>query len=282
MELDGRTAVVVGGGSGIGHGIALGLAGRGMRVVVSDIDVESATAAAAEITANGGTAIARHADATDVDSLTALADAAVAEFGAIHVLVNTVGVILDRALDLATEQEWAWFFDFNIMASVRNVNVFLPHLRAAGEPTHIVVTSSMAGLLALGPELVMVKNGLYTTSKHAMIGYADMLRQELAPEGIGVSVLCPGLVEGNLNVTSARNRPSRFGGPLPTPERHGMPSSAMPNESVGPIVAAAVEHNRFYIFTHPENVELVEARHQEVLDDFAFYAARERYSATGE
>jgi len=274
MDLDGRTAVVVGGGSGVGRGIALGLASAGMRVVVADINGDGATAVAAEIIAGGGMATSARTDATDRSSLGTLAELAVAEFGAIHVLVNTVGVILDRGLDVATEADWAWFLEFNLMASVRNVDVFLPHLRAHG-PSHIVLTSSMAGLLALGPEIVVVKNGLYTTTKHAMIGYADMLRMELAPEGIGVSVLCPGLVAGNLGVTSARNRPDRFGGPMPTPERSGMPPSAMPNELVGPIVAAAIEHNRFYIFTHPENVEMVKARHQQVLDDFAFYAARQ-------
>jgi NAD(P)-dependent dehydrogenase (short-subunit alcohol dehydrogenase family) len=281
MELTGKTAVVVGAGSGIGRGIALGLAAAGMRVTAADIDGASAEAVAAEITAAGGTGRSARVDATDRSSLTALAEGAVAEHDAIHLLVNTVGVILDRGLDVATEEDWAWFFDFNIMASVRNVDVFLPYLRAHGEPAHIVVTSSMAGLLAMGPAIVMVKNGLYTTTKHALIGYADMLRQELAPEGIGVSVLCPGLVQGNLSATSARNRPERFGGPLAPPERIGMPMSAMPSEFVGPIVAAAVEHNRFYIFTHPENVELVEARHQEVLADFAFYTALQASDSSG-
>jgi NAD(P)-dependent dehydrogenase (short-subunit alcohol dehydrogenase family) len=282
VQIDGRTAVVVGGGSGVGRGIALGLAARGMRVAVADIDASSAAGVAAEAAAAGGTATSHDVDATDRASLRVLADDVVGEHGAMHVLVNTVGVILDQPIESSTEQDWAWFFDFNVMANVRNVQEFLPYLRAHGEPAHIVLTSSMAGLLALGPEFVVVRNGLYTTTKHAMIGFTDMLRLELAPEGIGVSVLCPGLVAGNLGVTSARNRPDRFGGPMPTPDFGGGPPVAMPNEEVGPIVADAIEHNRFYIFTHPENVELVKARHQQVLDDFAFYASRaaERSSGT--
>ena len=131
------------------------------------------------------------------------------------------------------------------MAHVRGNNAFLPHLRAHGEPAHIVNTSSMAGLLALGPAMVGgFNNGLYTTTKHALIGYCDMLRMELEPEGIGVSVLCPGLVAGNLSATSARNRPDRFGGPVANP-REGMApnSAAMPNERVGPIVARAIAEN---------------------------------------
>jgi NAD(P)-dependent dehydrogenase (short-subunit alcohol dehydrogenase family) len=272
MQIDGKTAVVVGGGSGVGRGIALGLAAQGMRVAVADIDADAAAGVEDEIAAAGGKVMSRRVDATDRSSLHELAEDVVAQFGAMHVLVNTVGVILDQPLDTSTEEDWAWFLDFNLMANVRNVQEFLPYLRAHGEPAHIVLTSSMAGLLALGPELVVVRNGLYTTTKHAMVGFTDMLRMELAPENIGVSVLCPGLVAGNLGVTSARNRPDRFGGPMPAPEYARTPSSAMPNEQVGPIVAAAIEHNRFYIFTHPDSAEMVKARHQEVLDDYAFYA----------
>jgi NAD(P)-dependent dehydrogenase (short-subunit alcohol dehydrogenase family) len=156
---------------------------------------------------------------------------------------------------------------------VRANNVFLPHLRAHGEPAHILNTSSMAGLLALGPAMVGgFNNGLYTTTKHALIGYCDMLRMELAPEGIGVSVLCPGLVAGNLSATSARNRPARFGGPAVNPREGAAPNpAAMPADQVGPIVARAIAANRFYVFTH-DDPSMVEARHAQVLADFAFLA----------
>ena len=281
-ELTGRTGVVIGGGGGIGRGISLGLATAGMNVVVADIELESATRVAEEITEAGHRGIARRVDATDADSLAALARETVAEFGAVHVLSNNVGVILNRRLDEATEQEWAWFFEFNVMSIVRGNREFLPHLRATGVGGHIVNTSSMAGLLALPPVAVGgYFNGLYTTTKHALIGYCEMLRQELEPEGIGVSVLCPGLVAGNLSSTAARNRPSRFGGPLPDPRAGMAPNpAAMPNDAVGPIVVDAIRANRFYIFTHPESVELVRARQQHVLDDFEFARARRGRRAT--
>ena len=79
-----------------------------------------------------------------------------------------------------------------------------------------------------------------------------MLRYELAPEDIGVSVFCPGLVESNLGSTSARHRPDRFGGAFEGPGGAGMPPGAMPNEAVGPIVVRAIRANRAYILTHPE------------------------------
>jgi len=272
MELTGRTAVVIGGGSGVGRGIALGFAAAGMRVAVADIHAESAQSVRDEIGAAGATAIAVTADATDRAALHHLAEQVVEELDAVHVLVSTVGVIIDRRLDEASDDDWGWLLEFNLMAVVRGVNVFLPFLRAHGEPAHIVCTSSMAGLLALPPAVVGgVFNGLYTTTKHALIGYCAMLRDELAPEGIGVSVLCPGLVQGNLGVTSARNRPDRYGGPT-APREGGMPPSAMPSVAVGPIVVRAIESDRLYIFTHPETVGLVQARHDATLEDFAFYA----------
>src|SRR4051812_37661933 len=270
-DLKGHGAVVLGAG-GIGRGIALALAGGGMKGAVPDNNPATAEAVTAEITGEGGQAVTMQADATSSESLVALAEGAARQFGDVRLLVNTVGVITNRRLDEATEQDWAWFLEFNVMAAVRSVNAFLPQLRAAGEG-HIVITSSMAGLLALGPDAVGgIFNGLYTTSKHALIGYTDMLRSELAPEGIGVSVLCPGLVSGRLSITSAENRPARCGAPPEPPYRRQPLSGAMPGEEVGPVVVRGVKANRFYIFTHPESVGMVERRHAGVLDDFAFYA----------
>ena len=130
-ELAGRTAVVIGGGSGVGRGIALGLAAAGMRVAVADIHLESAQAVRDEIEGTGATAIAGAADATDRASLGAFAEEVVTQLGAVHVLVSTVGVIIDRRLDEATDDDWGWLLEFNLMAVVRGVNVFLPYLRAA-------------------------------------------------------------------------------------------------------------------------------------------------------
>jgi NAD(P)-dependent dehydrogenase (short-subunit alcohol dehydrogenase family) len=267
-DLAGRTAVVIGGGSGIGRGVALGLGREQMKVMVADIDESSAAQVRDEITAAGGEATAATVDATDRRSLSALADLTMDGLGGVHVLVTTVGVVLDRRLDEATDEDWAWFLEFNVMAQVRSVDVFLPHLRAHGEPGHIVTTSSMAGVLALPPPMVGNTHlGLYTTTKHA-------LRHELEPLGIGVSVLCPGMVASRLAATSARNRPERFGGPLPAVD-HPPPPSAIPNEAVGPIVVRGIQANRAYIFTHPDAAGMVRQRQARVQDDFSFFAGGE-------
>ncbi len=264
--------MVIGGGSGVGRGISLGLAARGARLAVADIDAGAAEAVTQEAAAAGGQAAAYQVDATNRSALDRLAHDIEAAQGSTQVLVNTVGAIHDRPLVETDDAEWGWIFEVNVLAMMRSVQAFLPQLRQHAGAAQVVLTSSTAGLLALGPEIVTISNGLYTTTKHALIGLADMLRSELAPEGIGVSVLCPGLVAGNLSATSARHRPERFGGPLAGPEQRAINTRAMPNEDVGPIVAAAIEANRFYVFTHPEVRTMIEARHQALLDDLAFYA----------
>lgn len=273
IELAGRTAVVVGGGSGIGRGTALGLAGEGMHVVVADIETASAEAVVAEIEAAGGSAVAEQVDGTSRESLAALAERTVARTGAVHVLSNNVGVVTNRALDVATEADWGWVIEFNLLSIVRSVDVFLPHLRAHGGPAHIVNTASMAALLALPPKLVGGTHlGLYTATKHAVLGYSEILRGELEPEGIGVSVFCPGTVASNLGATSARNRPERWGGPG-DPVPGGSIPGAMPAEDIGRYVVAGIRGNRLHILTHPARWDMVAARQQRVKDDFDFFAA---------
>jgi NAD(P)-dependent dehydrogenase (short-subunit alcohol dehydrogenase family) len=270
-DLTGRVAVVIGGGSGIGRGIALGLATEGMRVVVADIDAASAEGVRDEIAGAGGTATSSQVDGTDRQSLGHLARGTVAEHGAVHVLSTNVGVVADLPVASASEADWAWIIEFNLMSAVRAVDVFLPHLRASGGPAHIVITASLAALLA-PPSVSGLHLGLYTATKHALLGYAESLRGELAAEGIGVSLLCPGMVRSNLAATSARHRPARHGGPLPPPPSREPPATMMAPEAVGPVVVRGIRANRLHILTHPSSRGLVEARHDALVDDFAFFA----------
>jgi NAD(P)-dependent dehydrogenase (short-subunit alcohol dehydrogenase family) len=269
-DLSDRVAVVIGAGSGIGRGIALGLAAEGMRVVVADIDAASADGVRDEITDAGGTATATRVDGTDRGSLADLAEGTVAAYGAVNLLSTNVGVVADRPLTTASEADWAWIIEFNLMSAVRAVDAFLPHLRAAGS-AHIVITASLAALLA-PPSVSGVHLGLYTATKHALLGYAESLRGELAGEGIGVSLLCPGMVRSNLAATSARHRPARHGGPLPPPPDREPQVTMMAPEAVGPVVVRGIKSDRLHILTHPAGLALVEARHAGVVDDFAFFA----------
>src|SRR5947209_8674240 len=147
--LDGRVAVVIGGAGGVSRGIALGFLARGMRVVVADIDLEGARTVVEEAGRRGverDRALQAEVDSTERRSLEKLADAAIAHFGAIHILVNTVGVIFEGELTSATDEDWIWTFELNVLSQVRAVQVFLPRLRATVGPRHIVTTASNAGL----------------------------------------------------------------------------------------------------------------------------------------
>lgn len=272
-DLTGLGAVVVGGGSGIGRGIALALADEGVRVVVADIDGANAEAVRDELKARGTEAFAFQADATDRKQLARLADEAAGQLGRVSLLFQMVGVISDAQVSSSSEDSWNWFLEFNLMSAVRVVETFLPLLQAQGGKRHIVITSSMAGLLSLPYEKSGGINlGLYTASKHATLGYGRALRQELAPEGIGVSVLCPGVVNTNLDATSARNRPARFGGPMPEPKELDLPVRMSP-EAVGPVVLRGVRANRAYVFSHPERIDLLrEYTLDPIIADFDFYA----------
>lgn len=265
-NLAGRTAVVIGAGSGgIGTGIAEACGRAGMRVVVADIDAAGAERVAGSMVANGAAAIGAQVDSTDRASLAALRDRAVAEFGSVDFLSNNVGVVISGPLDTMTDGQWMWSLELNVMTIVRSVDVFLPALRAAGGDTHIAFTSSMAGIMR--PFIPDMPVGLYAATKHALIGYGDCLRDELAPEGIGVTVLCPGPIATQLTATSARHRPARHGGGFvdDTP----MPDGLDPH-TVGDVLLRAVQGGRFLALTHPELGRFVNRRYRDWAADFDF------------
>src|SRR5262245_29946017 len=275
-EMRGRVAVVTGGGSGIGRGIARTFGAEGMTVAVADLRRTSADAVAAEIAAAGGRAFGIGVDVTSADSLAAAAKEIVARAGGVNLVCANAGV-LARVGPLAehTIGDWEYTLSVNVLGIVKTVAAFLPALRERAPDAHVVTTSSLGGLVSD----VLAPIGAYIASKYACVGYSEMLRAELAPQGIGVSVLCPGMVASELMGTSAENRPDAFGAqaapqlsaggrsaPQPTP------AQVMPAEEVGPIVIRAIRANRFHVLTHPRTRRLVEGRFRAMLEDFEFAA----------
>ena len=275
-DLNGRVAVVTGGGNGIGRGVALTLGREGMRVAVADVRQSNAEAVAAEIESAGGRAFGIGVDVTSVESLAAAAEKIAARAGGVNLLCANAGVLARiGTLGEHTVGDWEYTLSVNVMGIVKTVAAFLPALRESAPDAHIVTTASLGGLVSD----VRAPIGAYITSKYACVGYSEMLRAELGGEGIGVSVLCPGVVASSLMETSAGNRPGAFGaqeapqlaaaGGAGAPLR---PVKVMSAEEVGPIVVRAIRANRFHVLTHPQTRRLVEERFQAMLEDFDFAA----------
>lgn len=275
-NLQGKTAFVTGAGSGVGKGIAHGLAASGATVAVADLHLPSAEAVARVLQDQGRQAFPVEVDVTSPESLERAAELVVARTGAIHVLCNNAGVMVAPAASAEHRpKDWEYVFSVNVFGVVNGVRTFLPHLRRAAPDAHIVNTASLGGLFVVDGALL----GVYLSSKYACVGYTECLREELAEEGIGVSVLCPGVVQSDLPHTSARNRPAAFG-PQPDPTRDRDTEEALDDmtrdrrtlapEEVGPIVVRGILANRLHIVTHPEARYLVEQRFEKMLDDFAF------------
>lgn len=266
----GSVAVVTGGGSGIGAAICRALAGRGMKIAVADIDLAGAEDTVRSIRDAKGTAFAHQADVTDDGSMARLAEAVRDTYGSCHLALANAGVLMLGRLEERTWQDWQWVLSVNLFGTIRTVQTFLPMLRANPGNAHIVITGSMAGLLA-----GCAGKGIYNTSKHALTAYGETLREELADEGIGVSLLLPGGVKTRI-VDSGRNRPADLGQSKISDADMKMVIRGLggSEETVAPDYAvrnliASIEQNRPWIVTHdnPQRAK-IEARFAGILEAF--------------
>jgi len=205
-DLTGKVAVVTGGGSGLGAALARTFAEAGMAVAALDIDGPAAAATAGALRDDLGVpATSAAVDVGDPEGVVAAARHVQATLGGCDVLCANVGVQQFGAIDRLTEDDWRWVLDVNVLGTVRTVGAFLPLLRAGTGWRRIVLTASSA---ALAPG---VRLAAYQTSKFAVMGFGETLRAELAPEGIGVTVLFPGGMITRHLESSVAARPARLG-----------------------------------------------------------------------
>lgn len=256
MELEGRVAVVTGGGSGIGRAMVEAFARERMKVVVADVDERAVATVVASIRARGGEALGVRTDVTDLASVQALAESAVAIFGKVHVLCNNAGVALWGGLETATHRDWQWVLGVNLWGVIHGIEAFVPRMIAQREPGHIVNTASMAGLIATRGL------GVYNTSKYAVVGLSETLAKDLRPYGLGVSVLCPMGVATQIRA-SARNRPADLANETPSAvEPVELMGRTLAPAAVADMVLAAIRANRLYVITHEEGLEALRRRHE--------------------
>jgi NAD(P)-dependent dehydrogenase (short-subunit alcohol dehydrogenase family) len=206
-NLAGRTALVTGAGSGIGRETALLAARRGADLVICDLNEEGLRETEASARALGRDVLARTVDVADREQMREFAGAAHERITAVDLLVNNAGVGL-AADFLDTElADWDWIVSINIMGVVHGCHFFIPPMVERGTGGHVVNLSSAAGYFAT-PALTA-----YTATKFAVLGMSQSIRVELAPHGIGVTAICPGIV--NTPIT----RSSRARGAHADPER---------------------------------------------------------------
>ena len=264
FDLAGAGAVVTGAGSGIGRAIAHELAARGARVLVTDIDEDRAATVAGEITAAGATAVSQRCDVARSEDFVAARDRAVAEFAAVDVVVNNVGVLVAGRPEVIPVDEWQRILDLNVLGIVRSNEVFLPLLMEQRRG-HVVNTASASGILNYAYDRTP-----YAASKAAVVMLSEALFMYLRPHGVGVSCLCPAGVATNI-VEQIRFIGEQL--PLSAPDLPVVDASV-----AGTRVADAIEQRRFLVVTADEVLD--ELRHKG--DDLDAYLQRQERWIHGE
>lgn len=268
-DLAGKVAVVTGGGSGIGRGMALAFADAGMHVAIGDIEADAGERVRSEVEERGVRAIAEKLDVVDRAAVGAFADRVYRDFGDAHLLCNNAGVVTFELMDQISDEDWRWVCAVNLDGVVNGLQAFLPRMKAQPGEKHVVNTASIAGIApheGIAP---------YVASKYAVVGISETLHAERAYHGVGCSVLCPGNVNTRI-VASGRNRQNAVGGPdhRVHPDVQKQIAAGLDPLEVGRIVRQAVLDDDLYIFTHADTRVLAEARFEAILGAFDKCAAR--------
>jgi NAD(P)-dependent dehydrogenase (short-subunit alcohol dehydrogenase family) len=269
-DLAGKISFVTGAASGIGLGIATALARAGVKVMLCDIE-EAALASAVEGLKRTNADVASvRADVSLKAELQAAAEETRARYGNVHILINNAGVGGVGPYGTWNDAGWNWTLAVNFMAVVWGIEIFAPMMENQGGG-HIVSTASIAGLISSN-------STPYNVSKYGVVALSEGLRNELGPRGIGVSVLCPGIIRTNI-MNSRRNLPERFADvtaapPLDDARRDRVKqlaervSRGIDPLYVGELVREGIKNDWPYIFTDCEFEPRIEARFTEIKRGF--------------
>jgi NAD(P)-dependent dehydrogenase (short-subunit alcohol dehydrogenase family) len=202
-DVKGKTAFITGGANGVGFGMAHAFLDAGMKVVIADIRGDQLDAARKTLQEVSKDVHGIQVDITDRDAMAVAADETEAHFGKVHMLCNNAGINVFGPIEQANYDDWDWIMDVNLNAVFTGIKCFLPKIQVHGEGGHIVNTASMASIVS-GPGA-----GIYTAAKFAVRGLTECLWYGLVPQGIGVSLVCPGLVNSRINLSEEIRPASR-------------------------------------------------------------------------
>jgi len=211
-------------------------------------------------------------DVTQLDDIEAAAQTTIDRFGRVDLLFNNAGVAIGGFPGQLPLEDWQWVVDINLMGIVYGIETFVPLMRRHGDGGHIVNTASMAG------HATMAGMAPYHATKFAAVGYSEALRQELAPENIGVSVLCPTWIKTNIHNTGT-NRPTAkrrdsgssksSGADIIYAQVKSLVENGISPDVFAELVLKSVKANRLYVFNDPEARVAINMRHKQIQADYA-------------
>jgi NAD(P)-dependent dehydrogenase (short-subunit alcohol dehydrogenase family) len=264
-DFKGRVAVITGGASGIGLGVAQALAREGAKLVIADIEQAALDAAVKGLEAQGAETLGVITDVADKASVERLADQTWARFGAAHLVMNNAGVGASGPVQTLTHDDWRWVMGVNLWGPIHGVEVFLPRMLAQDEGGHMLFTASFAGLVPF------VNIAPYNVTKAGVVALAESLRKDLRGTKVSASVLIPMHVVSKIEL-SERNRPQALGGP---PEKlrefdHDAVTDhrVLPVAEAAQLVLAGLRRDDLYIHTHKEAEGFVRKRVERIAQSF--------------
>ena len=270
IDFAGRTAFVTGGANGVGLGLVRALLAEGCRVAIADIRQDHIERALKSL--DNQMVMGVKVNVASREEMATAADRVEAQFGPVTLLFNNAGVNLFQTIEDSSYSDWDWVMGVNLQGPINGCMTFVPRMIAHGQGGYIVNTASMAAWLAAGSP------GIYNTTKFAVRGLSESLRYSLAPKGIGVSVLCPGLVKSYIYASDDIRPAELMADAKPVDHAHvkqlaDFHEFGMEGDVIAARVLDGMRENRMYIFSHPEFRDELGALFEEYLADFRDYPA---------